>query len=395
MKKGVLIVMALAVAWPICATAKVGAVDNAHQELTVFGDFDSGIYMDGPVAKVRELLEDSISGGLLNKTQEDLAISLLSELDGFSEASSVMIQPMGEKGSVDDTMEADTYVNQGNPSTNYGGSSEVQVGCYGSGAPHYEMRGFWCCYSCPGAEVYMATLNAYIKQNDLDAAHGFYAARANSSWDEYSVTWNNQPGSSNENYNSCTTYDTGWFDFTATNAVTAVCNSGANNYGLTIYGDSSWASSSNCYGSEINIHIDTAQGSGNRAYLTIDYTYAGLSNLDAEGEDGKIVVRWSTSYEQNNAGWNVYRALSKNGQYIKLNEFLIPPYQYSYEYVDTEVTNGVSYCYKIQAVDLGGSVQMFGPVCATPSEEDSDSENGGVSVTYQNDGFTATAGCGW
>ncbi len=38
---------------------------------------------------------------------------------------------------------------------------------------------------------------------------------------------------------------------------------------------------------------------------------------------GKILIQWSTESETDNAGFNIYRALTENGEYTKINESII------------------------------------------------------------------------
>lgn len=72
-----------------------------------------------------------------------------------------------------------------------------------------------------------------------------------------------------------------------------------------------------------------------------------------------IVVRWSTETEVNTAGFNVYRALSEDGPWTKINTTLIPgspdPIRGgSYEFTDSNVLAGVTYWYELEEVELGG-----------------------------------------
>ena len=109
----------------------------------------------------------------------------------------------------------------------------------------------------------------------------------------------------------------------------------------------------------------------------------------------KIYIIWQTSYEQNNAGWNLYRS-ADGGAYVKLNDSLIEPYQYDYEYIDADVEAGVKYCYKLEAVDLDGSVQTFGPECVVFGPPDSHGNPADVpDVSADDDALSAAGGCGW
>jgi hypothetical protein len=50
-----------------------------------------------------------------------------------------------------------------------------------------------------------------------------------------------------------------------------------------------------------------------------------LSSFNATPDAGKVIVQWNTESEIDNAGFNLYRSESENGQYTKINAFLITP----------------------------------------------------------------------
>jgi hypothetical protein len=96
-----------------------------------------------------------------------------------------------------------------------------------------------------------------------------------------------------------------------------------------------------------------------------------LSFLTATPANRAIVVAWKTESEINNAGFNVYRAESKNGEYTKLNTSLISTkgsstQGASYEFIDNNVQNRKTYYYKLEDIDLNGTSTMHGPVSAMP-----------------------------
>ena len=91
-----------------------------------------------------------------------------------------------------------------------------------------------------------------------------------------------------------------------------------------------------------------------------------LSSFYAEvGQDG-ILTCWTTETEPNNAGFNVYRSTEENGNYIKINDSLIPAQGdattgASYSYVDKPEQSG-DYFYKLQSVSLTGATSFHGPI---------------------------------
>ena len=80
---------------------------------------------------------------------------------------------------------------------------------------------------------------------------------------------------------------------------------------------------------------------------------------------------WRTATETNNTGFNLYRAEKENGEYIKINDQLIPAkgssiQGASYEFVDANVKNRKTYYYKLEDIDNQGKGTFYGPVHTTP-----------------------------
>lgn len=83
----------------------------------------------------------------------------------------------------------------------------------------------------------------------------------------------------------------------------------------------------------------------------------------AEGE--AVLVRWATASEWNHAGFNLYRVSSRdNAAKAKLNAELIRG-KSPYRYVDRDLEAGVEYEYWLEAVDLKGNKETYGPVYCT------------------------------
>ena len=83
-------------------------------------------------------------------------------------------------------------------------------------------------------------------------------------------------------------------------------------------------------------------------------------------ENGNVTLTWETATEVNNAGFNIYRARSKDGNYKKINEEVIDPKGSEvsgsgYTYTDTPSASG-TYYYKLEDVEYGGATAMHGPV---------------------------------
>ena len=96
-----------------------------------------------------------------------------------------------------------------------------------------------------------------------------------------------------------------------------------------------------------------------------------LASFTATAKSGKVLIEWTTESEIDNAGFNLYRAESEDGKYIKINSALIsakgsPTQGTSYEFVDANVQNRKTCYYKLEDIDLNGSSTMHRPVSATP-----------------------------
>jgi hypothetical protein len=105
--------------------------------------------------------------------------------------------------------------------------------------------------------------------------------------------------------------------------------------------------------------------------VVCETTVIQLSSFTATPKAGRVIIEWNTESEINNAGFNIYRATSENGEYTKINDSLIPAtgsssQGASYEFTDTEVQNRKTYYYKLEDMDLNGKSTIHGPVSATP-----------------------------
>lgn len=91
-----------------------------------------------------------------------------------------------------------------------------------------------------------------------------------------------------------------------------------------------------------------------------------LASFMAEADgDRNVTLSWETAAEVDNAGFNLYRARSRDGHYIRVNDILIPAKggatsEASYRYMDTPPAYG-TYYYKLEDVDYNGVSTMHGP----------------------------------
>ena len=123
------------------------------------------------------------------------------------------------------------------------------------------------------------------------------------------------------------------------------------------YGDADWLDVvPPSYGTSINVGVPTA--------IT-------LASFDVKPGNNKVTLIWTTGDETDNLGFNIYRADSKDGEYVKINASLIASkvgsgLGTSYEFTDSDVKNRTTYFYKLEDVDVNGVKTMHGPVSAMP-----------------------------
>jgi hypothetical protein len=101
------------------------------------------------------------------------------------------------------------------------------------------------------------------------------------------------------------------------------------------------------------------------------FTVVTLASFVARGFDSSVLLEWETASELDNLGFHLYRGLSADGPWTKLNASIIPglgssPEGRQYRWVDGGLANGTTYFYRLEDVDRHGQVTSHGPVSATP-----------------------------
>jgi hypothetical protein len=112
-----------------------------------------------------------------------------------------------------------------------------------------------------------------------------------------------------------------------------------------------------------------------------------LASFTATAGDRHILLKWRTESEIDNYGWNIYRSSSPKGDYVKINSSIIPgagtsSSAHNYFYIDKELSNGTTYYYFLEDIDLKGErhqnrsllanaipYEEAPPILITPSEE--------------------------
>jgi hypothetical protein len=76
--------------------------------------------------------------------------------------------------------------------------------------------------------------------------------------------------------------------------------------------------------------------------------------------DTTLNIHWTTESELDIVGFNLYRADSAEGEFVKINSELIPPAADPFvggehTFVDENVTRGKYYYYQLETVDRNGN----------------------------------------
>jgi len=96
-------------------------------------------------------------------------------------------------------------------------------------------------------------------------------------------------------------------------------------------------------------------------------TYIELLDFHGEAKEDYVLVTWETAAELANAGFQIWRSESKDGEYAQITGLLIPSQGGStwgarYEYLDFSIVPGKVYWYKLEDVDFHGNRTFRGPV---------------------------------
>ena len=90
-----------------------------------------------------------------------------------------------------------------------------------------------------------------------------------------------------------------------------------------------------------------------------------LVNFRANAQTGAVLIEWKTATELDNAGFFINRSLSQNSGYSRIGDFISangdPLSGATYQYTDRNVTNGVTYWYKLETIDIQQNSDLYEP----------------------------------
>ncbi len=181
---------------------------------------------------------------------------------------------------------ADTHVNQGSPTTNYGSWDAAYAGANGDNE-------YWALFKWDLSSLTNVTITSAIARFYCSDYLGNLMTpevyKVTSSWNEGSVTWNTKPSYGGSDIGHDDLDSSGWFEVDASALITIVqgwVDSSSTNYGLVIRHDA--------YGDLRLAEFRTKEYSGGtyKAQLIVTYTVA-----DTEGPYAPGNIRMSQSHD--------------------------------------------------------------------------------------------------
>ena len=159
-----------------------------------------------------------------------------------------------------------TFISSGNANTNYGAWADMyfgnQPGGYGAMRPflHFPVDQLPA-----GTTITSSTFNIYLISVEDTQSRKYNAYGNTSGWDEYSLTWNNQPSRSGTYaWNANLSSTPGWHSTDITSLTKDWYSNSGNNHGVQIEGEE---------GSNVHTRVYASNGLANNSpYLTVQYT---------------------------------------------------------------------------------------------------------------------------
>jgi uncharacterized repeat protein (TIGR01451 family) len=112
-------------------------------------------------------------------------------------------------------------------------------------------------------------------------------------------------------------------------------------------------------------HFDSINFGYEMGMTPVEVTY-----FDYQATANGIRLFWMTGSETNNLGFNILRSNAENGEYVTMNDQIIPgagnmAQEKKYEFIDRSAQSGQTYYYKLMDVDYQGRGSYHGPIAAS------------------------------
>jgi hypothetical protein len=174
---------------------------------------------------------------------------------------------------------------------------------------------------------------------------------------ETTVTWDTQPTTTTVNQvilPSSSTPTQDYPDINVTAIVQEMVTNPSSNFGFMLRQQTETVFKKMIFASSDNITPAL------RPKLVVNYTLplpVELLFFNAEKNNDGIELVWSTASEKNNKGFEVQRAASGTGDFVKagwMNGYGSSSSAHSYRYEDKNIQRGVKYFYRLKQIDLDG-----------------------------------------
>ncbi|MHC4618340.1 MAG: CBM96 family carbohydrate-binding protein [Planctomycetota bacterium] len=274
--------------------------------------------------------------GLTNDTTYYYVVTAVDIYDNeSSDSSEASATPQASSsGSVESNPTDDSFVNQSNPTANFGNFGSANYLKVRSGATGYAR---WPFLKFTVTGVSGTVSSAKLKVYSTDVTMSVDAKASNTDWTEGAIIWNNKPTVGS-------TLDTkspsagSWVEFDVTSHVT-----GNGTYSFCLQGDTN---------SGQDFH--SKEGT-NKPVLIVTYggdstAPAAPANLVAVAGNTKVSLDWDDNTEEDIASYSVYRDTTSGGPYTKIASGVTVS-----DYNDTGLTNDTVYYYVVTAVDTSNN----------------------------------------
>jgi hypothetical protein len=120
----------------------------------------------------------------------------------------------------------------------------------------------------------------------------------------------------------------------------------------------------------LQARISTVGGDKTVNFAVEQPTTVDLAAFGAAPQCNGVVLTWETASELDNLGFNIYRAESRAGQLVKINQGLVASQDpgstvgAAYAFLDESAAPGTTYYYWLEDIDASGTATKHGPVAA-------------------------------
>jgi len=100
-----------------------------------------------------------------------------------------------------------------------------------------------------------------------------------------------------------------------------------------------------------------------------------LASFEGTAQEEGNLLSWTAGDESANAGWNLLRSGTRDGEYRYVNDDMIPPQQQTYSLLDDDVSDNTVYYYQLEDFDVEGRAETNGPIRVINTTADIDGNN--------------------